>query len=463
MGLKIFVWKSTSYAGHAQERDANEPNRYERYERVDMGDFNWITPNFIAFASPQHKPVASIPHGSAEYRTLPHSLQEIEKALVPTPFKNVLSHFKERNVGLVVRLNSELYSPSYFTALGIEHVDMIFDDGTYPALGMVKKFIRLAHEMIMKQKKNIAVHCKAGLGRTGCLIGAYLIYRHGFTANDLIAFMRFMRPGMVVGPQQHWLHLNQGIFRQWWWEDSYKEKLALLMPTTPTKSSRKPVAAQTATPPQGTNHSSKRAALGEINVNEGSGNAQAIEDCLPAPTPGQPRKTSRMNSASRQARTKSASFGIAEDQEQPEKEVVEMHTHRRSKGQAEGESEEEWQLRRLSRRTSSRSPNDKKRSISYTTTTTTTTYNCGDDNAMAEAIMSDVENWAHDPNPSMMIEDKPKTKTPNSAKSGSGSGMIGIQKTRTPARRSPESREVKNGVRKTSGRVGSATATSRAK
>ena len=430
---------------------------YEKYERVDMGDFNWITPNFIAFASPQHKPVASIPQSSAEYKLLPHSIQEVDNALIPMPFKNVLTHFKERNVGLVVRLNSELYSPSYFTALGIEHIDMIFDDGTYPALGMVKKFIKLAHEMITKQKKNIAVHCKAGLGRTGCLIGAYLIYRYGFTANDLIAFMRFMRPGMVVGPQQHWLHLNQGTFRQWWWEDSYKEKLALLMPSTPTKASRRPIVSQTATPPHA---SGKRAALGEIDANEGSANNQAMDDCLPAPTPGQPRKTSRMNSPARQARTKSASFGIVEDEEQPEKEVVEMHTHRTSRGQNEDETEEEWQLRRLSRRTSSRSPasNEKKRAVSYTTTTTTTTYNYDKDYATAEAIMSDVENWGHEPG---MTEDRPKTKTPSSAKSGSGSGMIGIQKTRTPSRRSPESREVKNGVRKTSGRVGSASASKR--
>ena len=431
----------------------NTYRRYEKYERVDMGDFNWITPHFLAFASPQQKPVASIPRSSPEFLSLPRTIQAVENSIIPEPFKNVLCHFKERNIGLVVRLNSELYSPSYFTALGIEHIDMIFDDGTCPPLPLVKKFIKLAHEIINTQKKSIAVHCKAGLGRTGCLIGAYLIYRYGFTANDLIAFMRFMRPGMVVGPQQHWLHINQGSFRQWYWEDSYKEKLALLMPVTPTKSSRHRIAGvQTATPPQG-NQGSKRTALEEITHNEASGQSQPTDDYLPAPTPGQPRKTSRMNSPARQgARAQSASFGIIEDDEQPEKEVVEMHTHRRSQGQAEGESEEEWQLRRLSRRTSSRSPADKKRAISYTTTTTTTTYNLGD-NPPADGVMSDVENWGQDV---QMGEKAPKSRTPSSAKSGNGSGTIGMVKVRnSPLRRSAEGREVKSGVRKTSGRVGS--------
>lgn len=99
----------------------------------------------------------------------------------------------------------------------------------------------MAHNMITVHNKHIAVHCKAGLGRTGCLIGAYLIYRYGFTANEVIAYMRFMRPGMVVGPQQHWLHLNQGDFRQWWFEDTImqaaleKQAMQLAPLRTPTK------------------------------------------------------------------------------------------------------------------------------------------------------------------------------------------------------------------------------------
>ena len=427
--------------------------RYERHERVENGDFNWITPNFVAFASPQHKPIAKVQRGSPEYNLLPHSVDEVATSMLPNPFKNVLCHFKERDVGLVVRLNSELYSPSYFTALGIQHIDMIFPDGTYPEMPIVRKFIKLAHETITKHKKNVAVHCKAGLGRTGCLIGAYLIYRYGFSANDLIAYMRFMRPGMVVGPQQHWLHIYQNDFRQWAWEDQYKEKLSLMMPATPNKVRAR---AQVSTPPQNS-QGTQRSALGEINGNDSKA-GQTMEDNLPAPTPGQPRKTHRIHSPARQRRAVSASFGIAEDQEPAENEVVEIHNHSRSQGQLEGESEEEWRLRRLSRRTSSKSPagsSEKKRAVSYTTTTTTTTYNFGDGDDVGEIIMSDVENWtSHDAG---LYEGKSSaSKSASGRKSGNGSGTIGVVKTRTPSRRSPESREIKNGVRKVSGRVASA-------
>lgn len=434
--------------------------RYERYERVDQGDFNWLTPKFLALASPQFEPVAPILPTSPRYASVPTTLPALKKSNVPGPFKNVLSHFSRRNVGLVVRLNSELYSPTYFTALGINHLDMIFDDGTCPPLQMVRKFIKVAHEMITEKNKAIAVHCKAGLGRTGCLIGAYLIYRHGFTANEIIAFMRFMRPGMVVGPQQHWLHLNQGTFREWWWEDTMKEKLALVIPSTPTKTLRHRHETinngQTTTPPPNSSQQGKRAALGEITNNEASPVNNPMDENLPAPTPGQPRKTSRMDARHHPySRAASATFGIENEVEKPESEIVEMRSHRKNPDKSNPNEEEEWELRMLSRRTSSRSPlsSEKRRAISYTTTTTTSTRfsTAGDEGD--RSLPPNVENWIKE---SQSNEKISRPKTPGSTKSGSGSGTLGIGKVRgSPTRRSAESREVKGGVRKTSGRVGS--------
>lgn len=388
---------------------------------------------------------------------------------LPEPFKNVLRHFSKRNVGMVVRLNSELYSPTYFTALGIDHMDMIFDDGTCPALHMVKKFIRMAHDMINVKKQAIGVHCKAGLGRTGCLIGAYLIYRYGFTANEVIAFMRFMRPGMVVGPQQHWLHLNQGTFREWWWEDMLKQKLAAALPSTPTKSPRRSNgvnAGQTATPPNANYSGAKRSALGELNHNE-TANVTKVDENLPAPTPGQPRKTSKIDTRHHPySRPAPSAVPAQANAPNPENEVVEMRSYRQSTGQQVGENEEEWELRVLGRRTSSRSPvsSEKRRAVSYTTTTTTTSTkysSMGDDEGIQE-LTSDVENWTSNDH----LDKTSRPKTPgNAAKSGNGSGSIGVVKVRgSPLRKSGESREVKSGgVRKTSARVGSVNGLSRSR
>ncbi|KAL9604020.1 MAG: hypothetical protein Q9219_000782 [cf. Caloplaca sp. 3 TL-2023] len=452
------VWKAKE-AGLCGFQEFNL-REYERYERVDQGDFNWISPHFVALASPKHLPIDPIARTSPVWDTLPKTIEEVKRSSLPTPFKNVLVHFVRKDVGLVVRLNSRLYSPSYFEALGIQHLDMIFDDGTCPPLPMVRKFIRLAHEIITVKGKKIAVHCKAGLGRTGCLIGAYLIYRYGFTANEVIGYMRFMRPGMVVGPQQHWLHLHQGAFREWWWEEKYKQQFLSSLPTTPTKTLRHRNDTlgngQIATPPNGSS-AGKRSALGELNHNETVPSSYTADENLPAPTPGQPRKTSRMDVRHHPyVRAASGTRGVETAPEQPSDEVVEMKSHRRSQDET-GLDNEEWETRIVSRRTSSRSPqsHEKRRAVSYTTTTTTTYSMAGDEEPPPPPPPAeDIENWIHAP----YAGDKAaRPKTPVSTKSGSGSGTLGLSKVRSgPMRRSAESREVKNGgVRKTSARVGS--------
>jgi cell division cycle 14 len=437
---------------------------YETFERVDMGDFNWISPSFLAFASPSYQPVHIIQPSEPLYAQLPRSLSAVQRdKALPMPFKNILTHFAERGIGLVVRLNSELYSPSYFTALGIKHLDMIFDDGTCPPLKLVRKFIDLAHAVINVKRKGIAVHCKAGLGRTGCLIGAYLIYRHGFTANEVISYMRFMRPGMVVGPQQHWLHLNQGTFREWWFEDTTREKiLASMQPSTPTRlqsGSRQRISnGQTFTPPNGDRHSnSPRRALGEITNNEASqtsvttsggddlkGTGVADEN-LPAPTPGQPRKTSKIYGGRRKM-MENQPFDAA-----PTSEVVQVQ---RSTVSVSQDDSEEEQLLRLLGRKSSLSPasrSGKRRAVSCTTTTTTTTkWDVPTDGSDVENQLQGLDELDLPMDEYAASPTRPKTP---SSKPGNGIGSINVGKRSSPLRRSTDG---KTSVRKTSGRIGSA-------
>lgn len=389
-----------------------------------MGDFNWVSPNFLAFASPQF----TLPASHKEQPTLPTTHEEILTCSLPTPFRNVLEHFHTRDIGLVVRLNSHLYPAEYFSALGITHIDMIFDDGTCPPLNLVRKFINLAHTTINVHGKHIAVHCKAGLGRTGCLIGAYLVYRYGFTANEVIAYMRFMRPGMVVGPQQHWLHLNQGEFRQWWFEDTIlqsalEKQAAQLAPLrTPTKGKHHRVISSS-TP-------SKRNVLTEMAANESTSQA------LPAPTPGQPRKASSRpyapNTASRRERPVPAPHSDVASGEDPCDPAASPVRRKKApppppptqtvkmveKETPEPEISAEEYLLRMHRRTTSRSPAGK-RSVSYTTTTTTTV--------------------SHTVTPPSTVD--------KSVRERSGSG-IGVK-----VRSSP--RRAAGGVRKVSGRVAS--------
>jgi protein-tyrosine phosphatase len=67
------------------------------------------------------------------------------------------------------------YDREFFLQAGISHIDMYFDDGSNPSDEIVRHFIRLAEDVIERQGKRVAVHCKAGLGRTGVLIGGKLV------------------------------------------------------------------------------------------------------------------------------------------------------------------------------------------------------------------------------------------------------------------------------------------------
>jgi atypical dual specificity phosphatase len=53
----------------------------------------------------------------------------------------------------------------------------------------------------MDQNKGVAVHCGAGLGRTGVVIAAYFVAK-GATAQNAIARIRRLRPGSVETDEQ---------------------------------------------------------------------------------------------------------------------------------------------------------------------------------------------------------------------------------------------------------------------
>nr|XP_020827325.1 dual specificity protein phosphatase CDC14B isoform X5 [Phascolarctos cinereus] len=174
---------------------------YEHYEKAENGDLNWIIPGrFIAFCGPH--PRSRLESGY-HYHT--------PEAYVP--------YFKRHNVTTIIRLNKKAYDARRFTEAGFDHHELFFADGSIPSDAIVKEFLNICENA----EGVIAVHCKAGLGRTGTLIACYIIKHYRMTVPETIAWIRICRPGSVIGPQQHFLVSKQASL--WTEGDYYRKKL----------------------------------------------------------------------------------------------------------------------------------------------------------------------------------------------------------------------------------------------
>ncbi|XP_078102857.1 dual specificity protein phosphatase CDC14AB [Sander vitreus] len=179
-------------------------DEYEHYERVENGDLNWIVPGkFLAFSGP-------------------HPKTKIENGYPLHAPEAYFPYFRKHNVTTVVRLNKKIYDSQRFSDAGFLHYDLFFLDGSTPSDVITRRFLQICEST----EGAVAVHCKAGLGRTGSLIGCYLMKHYRFTAAEAIAWIRICRPGSVIGPQQNFLEEKQAAM--WLLGDSHRSQKAKL-------------------------------------------------------------------------------------------------------------------------------------------------------------------------------------------------------------------------------------------
>jgi cell division cycle 14 len=92
------------------------PADFHQLAKLQHGDFSWIIPHkFVAFSGPLNK--------RREVAPGVHSL-------LPNEYIPIM---KRLGVTCIVRFNSKCYDRAVFTAAGIRHVDLYYEDGGNPS------------------------------------------------------------------------------------------------------------------------------------------------------------------------------------------------------------------------------------------------------------------------------------------------------------------------------------------
>lgn len=125
--------------------------------------------------------------------------------------KKYLTELLRNKIDYVIRLNGKdfdhdaKYGRPYpleeLFAEGIAVCDIAITDGGIPTQKQLDLFL----EICTIPESQTAVHCHAGMGRTGTMIACYLIRDYGFTSRQAVAWLNLCRRGSVMGKQHGFL------------------------------------------------------------------------------------------------------------------------------------------------------------------------------------------------------------------------------------------------------------------
>jgi atypical dual specificity phosphatase len=120
-------------------------------------------------------------------------------------------------VRALVSLTEEPLAPLLLAAAGLRAEHIPVQDYTAPTVEQAERAMAVI-DVWLAEGLPVAVHCAAGLGRTGTILACHLV-RHGMTAEDAIAEVRAKRRGSIETAEQERLiteyHRLTGSTKPW--------------------------------------------------------------------------------------------------------------------------------------------------------------------------------------------------------------------------------------------------------
>ena len=121
-----------------------------------------------------------------------------------------LLYLKEQGIRNLVTLTERPLEPEHLESTGVDSLHIPVGDMRAPEMPQLQTFVEHV-DACLKDNRPVAVHCLAGIGRTGTFLACYLVYC-GATAEQAIVEVRTKRPESIESEKQEQaVHQFEGL------------------------------------------------------------------------------------------------------------------------------------------------------------------------------------------------------------------------------------------------------------
>ncbi|XP_062826028.1 protein tyrosine phosphatase domain-containing protein 1 isoform X5 [Anolis carolinensis] len=161
------------------------PTRWSDQEQAVKGLYSsWVTDNILAMSRP-----------STELIEKYNIIEQFQRCGIKTVI-NLQRPGEHASCGNPLEQESGFtYLPEAFMEAGIYFYNFGWKDYGVASLTTILDMVKVMTFAL--QEGRVAVHCHAGLGRTGVLIACYLVFATRMTADQAILFVRAKRPNSI--------------------------------------------------------------------------------------------------------------------------------------------------------------------------------------------------------------------------------------------------------------------------